>query len=77
GRDDIESVGIATPNDTHVAHARQVHGAGRHVVVDKPDTLTADEALALARVAGARSRLYAPFHNRRWGDDFLTVRRVV
>ncbi|KWI88777.1 oxidoreductase [Burkholderia ubonensis] len=75
--DDIECVVIATPNDTHFPLARQVLDAGRHVVVDKPVTLTSDEALALARLANARSRVFAPFHNRRWDGDFLTVRRVV
>ncbi|KVV49567.1 oxidoreductase [Burkholderia ubonensis] len=75
--DDIECVVIATPNDTHFPLARQVLDAGRHVVVDKPVTLTSDEALALARLANARSRVLAPFHNRRWDGDFLTVRRVV
>lgn len=75
--DDIECVVIATPNDTHFPVARQVLDAGRHVVVDKPVTLTSDEALALARLANARSRVFAPFHNRRWDGDFLTVRRVV
>ncbi|KAB0649369.1 oxidoreductase [Burkholderia diffusa] len=77
GLDDIDCVVIATPNDTHFTLARQVLEAGRHVVVDKPVTLTADEALALARLANARSRLFAPFHNRRWDGDFLTVRRIV
>ncbi|KUZ83251.1 oxidoreductase [Burkholderia ubonensis] len=75
--DDIECVVIATPNDTHFPLARQVLDAGRHVVVDKPVTLSSDEALALARLANARSRVFAPFHNRRWDGDFLTVRRVV
>lgn len=75
--DDIECVVIATPNDTHFPLARQVLDAGRHVVVDKPVTLTSDEALALARLANARSRVFAPFHNRRWDGDFLTVRRIV
>ncbi|KVD07395.1 oxidoreductase [Burkholderia ubonensis] len=75
--DDIECVVIATPNDMHFPLARQVLDAGRHVVVDKPVTLTSDEALALARLANARSRVFAPFHNRRWDGDFLTVRRIV
>ncbi|PCE31124.1 oxidoreductase [Burkholderia ubonensis] len=75
--DDIECVVIATPNDTHFPLARRVLDAGRHVVVDKPVTLTSDEALALARLANARSRVFAPFHNRRWDGDFLTVRRLV
>lgn len=75
--DDIECVVIATPNDTHFALAQRVLEAGRHVVVDKPVTLTSDEALTLARLANARSRVFAPFHNRRWDGDFLTLRRLV
>ncbi len=37
----IDCVVIATPNDTHFDLARRTLEAGRHVVVDKPVTLTA------------------------------------
>lgn len=75
--DDIECVVIATPNDTHFEMAEKVLRAGKHVVVDKPVTLTAAQAATLARLARERSLVFAPFHNRRWDGDFLTVRQLL
>jgi predicted dehydrogenase len=75
--DDIECIVIATPNDTHFPLAKQALAAGKHVVVDKPVTLTAHEALELARLARERGLLFAPFHNRRWDGDFMTLRAVI
>ncbi len=74
---DVECVVIATPNDTHYALAAKVLAAGKHVVVDKPVTLTASEARALARLAREHNVLFAPFHNRRWDGDFMTVRDLI
>ena len=74
---DVECVVIATPNDTHFDLARRTLEAGKHVVVDKPVTLTAAEALTLAELARQKHLVFAPFHNRRWDGDFLTVRELV
>ncbi|MGN6481202.1 oxidoreductase [Luteibacter sp.] len=73
----IELVVIASPNDTHAALARAALEAGKHVVVDKPFTLNAAEAEALIALAADRRRLISVFQNRRWDNDFLTVRRLI
>ncbi|MGD9833944.1 MAG: oxidoreductase [Piscinibacter sp.] len=75
-RADIDLVVIASPNDTHFPLARAALAAGRHVVVDKPFTLTPAEARELAALAHARRRLLSVFHNRRWDGDFLTLREL-
>jgi len=75
--DEIDCIVIATPNDTHFDLARRTLEAGKHVVVDKPVTLTAADAHTLANIALARGKLFAPFHNRRWDGDFLTVRNLL
>lgn len=77
GRHDIRCIVIATPNDTHYDLARRALNAGKHVVVDKPVTLTGAEARTLADLAAARGLLFAPFHNRRWDGDFQTLRNLV
>ena len=74
---EVDCVVIATPNDTHYALAAKVLEAGKHVVVDKPVTLTASEARTLARLAREHDVLFAPFHNRRWDGDFMTLRELV
>ncbi|MBN3810747.1 oxidoreductase [Paraburkholderia sp. Ac-20347] len=75
--DAIECVVIATPNDTHYELARRTLERGKHVLVDKPVTLTAEEARTLAAIAKQRGLVFAPFHNRRWDGDFLTVKQLI
>lgn len=73
----IELIVVATPNDTHASLAARALDAGRHVVVDKPFAATSAEAGRLAEQARSSGLVLAPFHNRRWDGDFLTVRRLL
>jgi predicted dehydrogenase len=76
-RPQVDVVVIATPNDTHVDFARRALETGKHVVVDKPFTLTLAEAHELALLAERTGRQLSVFHNRRWDGDFLTVQRLI
>jgi len=76
-RGDIDLVVIATPNHTHFPLAHEALAAGKHVVVDKPFTLTVDEAAILAGKARASDQLLSVFHNRRWDGDFLSLRQLL
>ncbi len=71
--DRCDLVVVASPNRTHFAIARKALEAGKHVVVDKPLTVTLKEADALIALADERRLLLSAFHNRRWDGDFLTV----
>jgi scyllo-inositol 2-dehydrogenase (NADP+) len=73
----IDAMVVATPNDSHAALARAALESGKHVVVDKPFVVQADEGAALIRLARERGRVLTVFHNRRWDGDFLTVREVI
>ena len=68
---------VATPNGTHYALAKEILSAGKNVVVDKPMTMTGAEAAELIGLAKKREVLLAPFHNRRWDSDFLTVQKLL
>lgn len=74
-RDDVDLVVVATANDSHYPLARLALEAGKHVVVDKPFTVTVEEARALETLAQRQGRVLSVFHNRRWDADFLTLRR--
>ncbi|OHX14921.1 oxidoreductase [Chromobacterium sphagni] len=74
---DVDLVVIATPNDSHFPLARAALLAGKHVVVDKPFTVRADEAGQLAAQAEQAGLLLSVFHNRRWDADFLTVQKLL
>ncbi len=76
-QDDVECIVIAPPNDTHFDLAQRALSAGKHLVVDKPVTLSATDARTLADLAQQRGLLFAPFHNRRWNGDFMTVRALI
>lgn len=76
-RDDIDLVVIPTPNATHYSLVSDALAAGKHVVVDKPFTVTVDEARRLCDEASQAGRLLSVFHNRRWDADFLTVRDLI
>jgi predicted dehydrogenase len=68
---------VATPNGTHYALAKEILSTGRNMVVDKPMTLTSAQAAELIGLARKRNALLAPFHNRRWDSDFLTVQKLL
>jgi predicted dehydrogenase len=73
----IDLVVIASPSDSHTPLAQAALEAGKHVVVDKPFTLTLAQARGLAALATRHGRLLSVFHNRRWDSDYLSVRRAV
>lgn len=73
----IDLIVVATPSETHFDLAAQALQAGKHVVVDKPITSSSKSARALVSLAKAHSRILAPFHNRRWDGDFLTLRKIL
>lgn len=73
----IDLVVITTPSGNHFEAARAALEAGKHVVVDKPMTTSSAQIAELIRLAADRGRLLAPFHNRRWDSDFLTILRVL
>jgi predicted dehydrogenase len=75
--DQLDLVVIASPNRTHVTLARRALEAGLHVVVDKPLAATAAEAEQLTSLAAERGLVLSVFHNRRWDNDFRTVRALL
>lgn len=74
---ELDLIVIASPNRTHVPLARAALEAGLPVVVDKPLAATAAEAEELAALAEARGLLLSAFQNRRWDNDFLTLRKLL
>jgi predicted dehydrogenase len=74
---DIDLVVIASPNETHVPLATAGLNAGKHVVVDKPFTITLAEARTLGELALEKGRLLSVFQNRRWDSEFLGARAII
>lgn len=73
----IDLIVIPTPNDTHFPLAKAALEAGKHVVVDKPFTVTLSQARELDALARSTGRVLSVFHNRRWDSDFLTLKALL
>jgi predicted dehydrogenase len=68
---------IATPNDSHRDLAVAALGAGKHVICEKPvalNTAELDDIVAASKRAG---RLFMVHQNRRWDEDYLTVKKIL
>ncbi|MET7611378.1 Gfo/Idh/MocA family protein [Streptomyces seoulensis] len=74
---ELDLIVIASPNKTHVPLATAALKAGLPVVVDKPVAGTAAEARELAALADEHGVLLSVFQNRRWDNDFLTLRKLL
>lgn len=74
---DVEVIAITTPATFHYQYAKEALLAGKHVLVEKPlcDTLEqAQELYALAKEQGVK---LAPYQNRRFDSDFLTIKEIL
>ncbi len=72
-----EAVAISTPADTHTPVSEQALELGLAVVCDKPFALDAASARGTVELAARLGLPLAPYQNRRWDSDFLTVRALV
>ena len=73
----IDLVVVATSNTSHHPIAKQCLLAGRHVVVDKPFTVTMAEAEELVRLGKQQRRLLSVYQERRHTGDCVTVQKVI
>ena len=75
--DQLELIAITTPNSTHFEYAQKALRAGKHVVLEKPFTITSDDAKALIELAEKQNRILSVFQNRRYVCDFLTIKKIL
>ncbi|MES2388300.1 MAG: Gfo/Idh/MocA family oxidoreductase [Bacteroidota bacterium] len=72
-----ELIVVNVPDTLHVEFATRAMRAGKHVIIEKPFTLTVSEAKTLIQIAESEDRVLSVFQNRRWDSDFLTVRKLI
>ena len=75
--DCIELVVVNTPNFTHFEYTKKLLQAGKHVVVEKPFTVTVAEGEELIRLANEKNLLLSVYHNRRFDSDYKVVKKVI
>ncbi len=74
---EVDMVVIATGNESHFPLAHAALLAGKHVVIDKPCTVTLEQTQTLLALAKAQGRVLTVFQNRRWDADFLGLQEVI
>ena len=75
--DEIELVIITTPNETHLPYAKAALSAGKHVVVEKPFTISTADALELIQLSKDVNKIISVYQNRRYVTDFLTIKEIL
>lgn len=74
---EVELVVVNTPDEFHYKMAAAALNAGKHIIVEKPVTLRSEEANELLRLSKEKQKVFTVFQNRRWDDDFLTVKNIL
>jgi scyllo-inositol 2-dehydrogenase (NADP+) len=75
--DSLELIVITTPNDSHFDYAFRALEAGKHVVLEKPFTITTKDAGLLIKQAEKKHRVLSVYQNRRYVSDFLTIQKLL
>lgn len=73
----IELVIVNTPVQTHYDIAKQAMNAGKHIIVEKPFTVTSKEAEELVKIAKEKKVSLFVYQNRRYDGDYHAVKDVI
>jgi len=72
----VDVVLIATPNDSHKPIALRAMRAAKHVISEKPVTLSSADLEEMITASRQTATFLTVHQNRRWDEDFLTVRKI-
>jgi scyllo-inositol 2-dehydrogenase (NADP+) len=73
----VELVIVNTPNNTHYEYAKKALEAGKHVVVEKPFTITIEEGNELIELAKKQNKKLSVYQNRRYDSDYKTIKKII
>src|SRR5450432_1729640 len=73
----VELVIVNTPNLTHYEYTKKALQAGKHVIVEKPFTITVDEGEELIALAEKQNKKLSVYQNRRYDSDFKILKKVI
>ena len=73
----LDLVVISTPPNSHYQWAKESLLRGIHVVLEKPMALTADQCDELILLASEKGLMLVVYQNRRFDDDFITMREII
>jgi len=72
----VDVVLIATPNEIHKDLSIRALQAGKHIICEKPVTLSVQDFEEMMAAAEASNRVLMVHQNRRWDEDFLVIKEM-
>lgn len=73
---EIKIVLVSVPNDMHLPYVEKAAKAGKNIIVEKPASMGLGEVEKMYDVTEKAGVVFTPHQNRRWDDDFLSVKAV-
>lgn len=73
----LELIVVNTPTHLHYQQAKLVLQSGKHLVIEKPFTITVQEAEELTALAKASGLFISVYQNRRYDGDYHAVKNVL
>ena len=77
GDPDVDIIYVATPHSFHYAQARLALEAGKHVLVEKPFTVTGDQAAALVELAESSGLVLLEAMWTRYLPHMVRLREII
>jgi predicted dehydrogenase len=77
GRPEVDLVTIATPSGSHAKIALEALDAGKHVLVEKPMAMTAEDASRVIRRAAEKNLVLSVVSQRRLEEQHQAIRRAL
>jgi predicted dehydrogenase len=74
---DLQLIVVNTPTHLHYEQGKMVLQSGKHLVIEKPFTITVKEAKELTALAEANNLFLSVYQNRRYDGDFHAVKNVL
>lgn len=74
--DSVSLLVIATWNDVHKPLCIQAMRAGKNVISEKPVTMSVSDLDEMIAVSKETGMLFTVHQNRRWDDDYLTMKNI-
>lgn len=74
---DVDIVVITAPNIEHYSLAKKALLANKHVIVEKPFVTLSKDGEELVEIAKEKNLLLSVYHNRRFDNSFLTLKKIL
>ena len=74
---DVDAIVIATPSSTHFSVAKGALEAGKHILVEKPITVTSADALALIKLAEEKKRMIFVGHTFLYNPGVRKMKEII